>query len=228
MNKSYFNPAFFKFLRDLKKNNNRPWFHENKERYEKTVRNPLLDFIGDVGPSLRKISRELVVDNSPTGGSMFRIYRDTRFAKDKSPYKTHVAAHFPVSRKKDVHSPGYYLHLQAGEVFSGGGIWRPEPPTLNQIRDFLANHPRQWKEVLSDPKFKKRCTLEGEKLQRPPRGYPPEHELIETLKYKDFTFFTAFDEKQACSPGFMNKFVESCAAGAPFMAFLAKALLLPW
>jgi len=92
MGKSYFTPAVFKFLKELKKNNNRPWFQANKERYEKIVRNPLLDFIGDLGPHLRKISPHIVVDNSPSGGSMFRIYRDTRFAKDKTPYKTHVAA----------------------------------------------------------------------------------------------------------------------------------------
>jgi uncharacterized protein (TIGR02453 family) len=228
MTKPYFSPALFQFLRELKNNNNRPWFLANKERYEKVVRNPLLDFIGDVGPHLRKISKEIRVDPRPVGGSLFRIYRDVRFSKDKSPYKTHAAAHFPSSQNKDIHSPGYYLHLQPGEVFAGGGIWRPERPTLNQIRDYLAGHSRQWKEVLTDKNFKRLCTLEGEKLTRPPKGFPPDHELIEFLKYKDFTFYTQFDEKQACSPSFMDKFVESCAAAVPFMAFLAKALQRPW
>ena len=228
MAKAYFTPALFRFLRELKKNNNRPWFLANKERYEKVVRNPLLDFIGDVGPHLRKISREIQVDPRPVGGSLFRIYRDVRFSKDKSPYKTHAAAHFPSSRNKDVHSPGYYLHLQPGEVFAGGGIWRPERPVLNQIRDYLAAHPRQWKESLAAKDFKRLCTFEGEKLSRPPKGFPPDHELIEFLKYKDFTFYTQFDEKQACSQNFMDKFVESCAAAVPFMSFLAKALQLPW
>ena len=228
MKKTYFNPAFFRFMKELKKNNNRPWFQANKERYEKIVRNPLLDFIGDLGPAMRKISPHLIVDNSPSGGSMFRIYRDTRFAKDKTPYKTHVAAHFPLSRQKDVHSPGYYIHFSPGEVFSGGGIWRPEMPVLNQIRAYLLNHPREWKSVLADKAFKKHCTLEGEKLKRPPKGFPTDHELSETLKYKDFTFFTQFSEKDAFSPTFMDKFVESCAAAAPFMKFLASALKLPW
>ncbi|HEY5038590.1 MAG TPA: TIGR02453 family protein, partial [bacterium] len=117
MKKSYFTPAFFKFLKDIKANNNRPWFLANKERYEKVVRNPLLDFIGDVGPSLRKISKNIIADNSPTGGSMFRIYRDARFSKDKTPYKTHASARFPTSRDKNAHAPGYYLHLSPGEVF---------------------------------------------------------------------------------------------------------------
>ena len=228
MKKSYFTPAFFRFLRELKKNNNRPWFLANKERYEKTVRNPLLNFIGDLGPHLRRISRNIVVDNSPSGGSMFRIYRDIRFSGNKTPYKTHAAARFPLSRDRDVHSPGYYIHLEPGEAYSGGGIWRPEPPTLGQIRDYLASHPSKWKAALADKDFKRLCVFEGDKLQKPPRGYPPDHELVEYLKYKDFTFYTQFDEKQTCSPGFMEKFVESCRAAAPLMEFLASALNLPW
>jgi uncharacterized protein (TIGR02453 family) len=226
--KSHFNPAFFKFLRELKKNNNRPWFQANKERYEKTVRNPLLDFIGELGPYMRRISKNLVVDNSPTGGSMFRIYRDTRFSKDKTPYKTHVSAHFPIAHPKDIHAPGYYIHLSPGEVFSGGGIWHPEAPVLSQIRDYLVNHAREWKALLANKTFKRHCSLEGEKLKRPPKGFPPDHEMIEYLKYKDFTFFTQFDEKQACSPNFTGKYLESCAAAAPMMEFLASALKLPW
>ncbi len=228
MPKSYFTPDFFKFLRDLKSHNNRPWFQANKDRYEKAVRNPLLDFIGGLGPRLRKVSQHLIVDNSPTGGSMFRIYRDTRFSKDKSPYKTAASAHFRTSRSKDVHSPGYYLHLEPGEVFSGGGIWHPEAPVLHQIRDYLAHHPSAWKSVLKDKKFKKHCTVEGEKLSRPPKGYPPDHELIEDLKYKDFTFYTQFDEKTVCGPNFMEKYVDACAAAAPFMEFLSKALMMEW
>jgi uncharacterized protein (TIGR02453 family) len=228
MKKSYFDPAFFKFLRDLKAHNNRPWFQANKERYEKTVRNPLLDFIGELGPPMRKISKHIIVDNSPSGGSMFRIYRDTRFAKDKTPYKTAASAQFRTARSKDVHSPGYYLHLEPGEIFGGGGIWRPEAPVLRQIRDYLAGHPSAWKAVLKDKKFKKHCAVEGEKLARPPKGYPPDHELIEDLKYKDFIFYTQFDEKTVCSPGFLEKYVEACAAAAPFMKFLSNALMMEW
>jgi uncharacterized protein (TIGR02453 family) len=228
MGKVYFTKTFFNFLRELKKNNNRPWFHENKERFEQLVRNPLLDFIGEVGPHLRKISRHIIADNSPTGGSMFRIYRDTRFSKDKTPYKTAASAHFRAAAGKDVHAPGYYIHLEPGEVFCGGGIWHPEPPVLAQIRDSIANHPQKWKEVLADRQFKKHCTLEGDKLVRPPKGYDPGHPLIEYLKMKDFTTFTQFDEKTACSGNFMEAFVQSCAASAPLMRFLAEALLLPW
>jgi len=228
MNPSFFKPSLFKFLRELKRNNNRPWFRTHKERYERMVRDPLLDFIGEVGRSLRTISPHLVADNSPSGGSMFRIYRDTRFSKDKTPYKTHAAAHFPLSRDRNVHSPGFYLHLSPGEVFVGGGIWHPEKDVLGAIRDHLAQRPSEWKAVLRDKDFQKHCTFEGEKLQRPPKGYPPDHELIEWLKHKDFTYFAQFDERQACSPGFLEKFLTSCRAGVPLMRFLAEALKLPW
>jgi uncharacterized protein (TIGR02453 family) len=228
MGKIYFKPDFFRFLRDLKKNNNRLWFQANKERYERTVRNPLLDFIGEAGPFLRQISKNITADNSSMGGSMFRIYRDTRFSKDKTPYKTAAAAQFRHVRGKDVHAPGYYLHLEPGEVFCGAGIWHPEAPILNQIRDYLANHPQKWKAVLADKNFKKHCVLEGDKLVRPPKGFDPNHPLIEDLKRKDFTTFTSLDEKTACSPHFMEIFIESCRNSAPLMEFLAQSLLLPW
>ncbi len=228
MGKVYFNKSFFDFLRELKKNNNRPWFHANKERFEQLVRNPMLDFIGEVGPHLRKISKHMTADNSPMGGSMFRIYRDTRFSKDKTPYKTAASAKFRHARSSDVHVPGYYIHLEPGEVFCGAGIWRPEAPTLAQIRDYLAAHPQKWKSVLNNKNFKKHCTLEGDKLVRPPKGYDPNHPLIEDLKRKDFICFTALDEKTACSSRLMEVFIESCKASAPLMQFLAESLLIPW
>ncbi len=144
---------------------------------------------------------------------MFRIYRDIRFSKDKTPYKTHASAHFPLSRAKDVHAPGYYLHLSLGEVFSGGGIWRPEPPTLGQIRDFLANHPRQWKAMLNDRNLKRLARWKAKKLVRPPKGYSPDHELIEYLKYtKTLLFSLPSPKRTPAPPNFMDRFVESCRA----------------
>lgn len=228
MKKSHFQPSFFKFLRDLKKNNNRPWFQSNKERYELEVRNPLLDFIGEIGPHLRKISRNIVADNSPTGGSMFRIYRDTRFSKDKTPYKTAASAQFRHTQGKDVHAPGFYLHLEPDEVFSASGIWHPEAPVLGQIRDSIASHPAKWKTVLQQRTFKKEYKLEGDSLVRPPKGYDPAHPLIGDLKRKDFIVSMQFSEKEACSPLFMEMLVESYRTAAPLMEFLMSALNLPW
>jgi uncharacterized protein (TIGR02453 family) len=228
MSQAHFEPSFFKFLRDLKRNNNRPWFQANKERYEKEVRNPLLDFIGEIGPHLRKISKNIVADNSPTGGSMFRIYRDTRFGKDKTPYKTAASAQFRHTQGKDVHAPGFYVHLEPDEVYTGSGIWHPEAPVLAQIRDSIASHPAKWKAVLNDKTFKKNFTLDGESLVRPPKGYDPNHPFITDLKRKDFMVGTQYSEKEACSPHFMGMIVESYRAANPLMEFLMSAVNLPW
>ncbi len=116
---AHFSPALFAFLRELKANNSRPWFQANKERYEREVREPMLCFIADFGVEARKISPYIVADPRKAGGSMFRIHRDTRFSKDKSPYKTTVGAQFRHEQGKDVHAPGFYLHLAPGEAFAG-------------------------------------------------------------------------------------------------------------
>src|SRR5262249_43032298 len=119
-----FSPATFKFLRELEANNRREWFNANKERYLRDARDPMLEFIAAFAPRLRKISARFVADPSPSGGSMFRIYRDTRFSKDKSPYKTHVAAHFQhASSGEEMMAPGFYVSLAPGECFMGAGLW---------------------------------------------------------------------------------------------------------
>src|SRR5712691_13432329 len=126
----YFSPELFDFLLELRENNTREWFQSNKDRYEEVVRDPFIRFIADFGPRLQQISPQLVADPRPMGGSLFRIYRDTRFAKDKSPYKTAASAHFSHLMRKDVHAPGFYVHLEPGSSFAGSGLWHPEPVTL--------------------------------------------------------------------------------------------------
>jgi len=125
-----FTPALFDFLRELKGNNNRDWFQTNKSRYEKDVKDPLLLFIADFADRVPEISPHIAAIPRATGGSMFRIYRDMRFSKDKTPYKTAAALHFRHESGKDVHAPGYYLHLEPGSVFMGAGIWKPDGETV--------------------------------------------------------------------------------------------------
>lgn len=145
----HFTPELFRFLRELKRNNTREWFLANKERYEVFVRAPFLRFVGDFGPLLRRISPQFVADPRPVGGSLFRIYRDTRFSKDKRPYKTQVAAHFPHGAAgKDVHAPGFYLHLEPGGCFAAAGLWHPDPPALAEVRDAIVERPAAWRAVL--------------------------------------------------------------------------------
>ena len=184
---SYFSPELFRFLRQLKKNNRRDWFAANKPRYEREVRDPLLGFITDFGPRLSKISSHFVADPRPAGGSMFRIYRDTRFAKDKSPYKIMAAAQFRHQDGKDVHAPGFYLHLEPGNVFVGTGIYHPDNRTPTKVRDAIIEHPDRWRRIVTARAFKENWTLGGGSLKKPPRGYDPEHPFIEDLKRKDLS-----------------------------------------
>jgi len=227
---AYFTPSFFQFFRELESNNRREWFQANKSRFETEVRDPMIRFIGDFAPHLRAISRHYYADPRPVGGSMFRIYRDIRFSKDKSPYKTHAGMffHHLASREKGISTPGFYLHLSPGEVFVGAGLWHPEGEALTKIRDTIVTHPDRWKRATSQREFRATCRLSGDKLQRPPKGYDPEHPLIEDLKRKDFVTVTDLSEKQACSAGFMDAFVSSSKAASPFMRFLTESLGLPW
>ena len=226
--KAYFKPAMFQFLGDLALNNYREWFQKNKTRYEKEVKEPLLEFIADFQEPLKSISPHYVSDPRPSGGSMFRIYRDTRFAKDKTPYKTHASAHFRHEAAKDVHAPGFYLHMEPGNVICGVGIWHPDGPTLKKIRDAIAHNPDVWKKVSTSKPFASRYEIWGESLSRPPKGFDADHPLIEDLKRKDFVGMAEFDVDDACSPAFMKAYTETCKASVPYMEFLTKAVGLPW
>jgi uncharacterized protein (TIGR02453 family) len=223
-NNAYFSPALFKFLRELKKNNNREWFQANKARYESEVRDPMLRFIADFAVPLRAISKHFVADPRPVNGSLFRIYRDTRFSRDKSPYKTAAAAHFRHEVDGEVHGPGFYFHLAPGDVAVGAGIWHPDADTLAKIRDAISRHPGLWKRAVSGKAFKATCELWGEKLTRPPKGFDPAHPFIEDLKRKDFVAMASFEEADACKPGFMKRVADVYRASAPLMSFLTKAV----
>ena len=224
----YCDKKLFNFLRELRKNNDREWFKARKARFEEQVRDPLLRFVADVGPRLAKISPYIVADPRPVGGSVFRIYRDTRFSKDKSPYKTNIGAHFKHAAGKDVHAPGYYLHLEPGNIFAGTGIWRPDSKALGKIRDAIVEDTDLWKKITTRKSFAGGCTLSGDQLKRPPRGYDKDHPFIEDLKRKDFVTFTNFTEKDACAADFMTRFVRVCRNAAPFMKFISDAIEVDW
>jgi uncharacterized protein (TIGR02453 family) len=228
MGKQYFRASFFGFLRELKQNNNRPWFQANKLRYDSDVKEPMLEFLADFDSRLRKISRSYRADPRPVGGSMFRIYRDVRFSKDKSPYKIQAAASFHHAIGKDVHAPGFYIHLAPGEVFVGAGMWHPEPVALAKIRQAIAGQPAKWKRAIGDPKFAATYELSGDSLVRPPGGYDPNHPLIEDLKRKDFIAAAEFSEREATTAGFMDRYTQMCQAAVPLMRFLTSAMALPW
>ena len=225
---SYITPALFAFFRDLQQNNNRAWFQANKHRYEHDVREPLLQFIIDFGLRLAEISPHYLADARKSGGSLFRIHRDIRFSPDKTPYKTAAGIQFRHESGKDVHAPGFYLHLEPDNVFAGCGIWQPDTQTLNYVRDAIVENPAQWEVILTHEAFKTNFQFEGDSLKRAPKGYDPDHPFIDDLRRKDFVAGKAFTEADACAHDFMDRYTEACCAAAPFAEFLTKAVGLPW
>jgi uncharacterized protein (TIGR02453 family) len=219
---AYFTPDFFRFLVRLKRNNNRDWFLAHKEEYEATVQQPALRFITDFAAPLYKIAPYLVADARPSRGSLFRIYRDTRFSHDKRPYKTHVAMRFS-HRGKDVHSPGFYLHLDPAGCFAASGLWHPEPPTLLRVRNAMMERADEWRKVRKLLNWD-----DASKLSRPPRGFPCDHEFVEDLKLRDLGTAVEFTTAQVSSPKFMTTFATACRKMSPLAQFLASALGLPF
>lgn len=225
---TYFGPGLFEFLAGLRENNNREWYQANKGRYERDVRAPLQEFVADFGVHLREISPHYVADPRPVGGSVFRIHRDLRFSRAKTPYKTAAAAHFRHKFGREVHGPGFYLHLEPGNVYAGAGIWRPDRSRLARVRDAIVDDPSWWQRVISDDGFREQFRLESDSLKRPPKGFAPDHPLIDDLKRITFVAVRPFSHEDACAPGFIDRFVEACRAAAPFMEFLTLAVGLPW
>ena len=223
----FFTKKTFTFLQDLAKNNNREWFQANKGRYEEEVKSPALEFIQDFSSHLKALSPYFRADPRANGGSLFRIYRDTRFSKDKSPYKTYTGIQFRHELRKDAHAPGFYLHLEPEQCFVGLGIWHPDGQTLKKIREGLVEDPKGWTKAVASSAFKKRLELSGDRLVRPPRGFDPEHPLIEELKWKDYVAVANLSQKDVLQPGFIKEYASYCRAGLPFVSFLCKALKIP-
>jgi uncharacterized protein (TIGR02453 family) len=211
-----FTPELFDFLRQLKRRNNRDWFTRNKPRYEQAIRNPATLFVATVTPRLAKLSRTLPA--SALRGSVFRIYRDVRFSSDKRPYKTHVGMHWTYAKSKDVHAPGYYLHLEPESCFVAAGIWHPDNVLLNRIREAIISQPQRWK------KIRRGIELGGDRLSRPPRGFDPAHPFIEDLKCKDYVASVDLTPRQICSPKFIGDFLKACRSLTPLVEFTWAAM----
>lgn len=225
---SHITPDLFQFFRELKENNDREWFADNKERYETEVKEPLLQFIMEFGLRLPEISPHFVADARPNGGSLFRIYRDIRFSRDKSPYKTAAGIQFRHERGKDAHAPGFYLHLEPDNVFMGMGLWHPDSKTATRIRTAIVARADEWERITTAPTLLKDFRLGGDSLKRPPRGFDPNHHLVEDLKRKDFLVFRPLSEAETCKPRFIDDFAGNCRVGARFMQFLTSAVGLAW
>jgi uncharacterized protein (TIGR02453 family) len=226
MSTRYFTPGLFAFLRDLAEHNERAWFKANQGRYEELVRGPALAFVEDLAGPLLGVSRHFTADPRPVGGSLFRIQRDTRFSRDKTPYKTHTGLHFRhVATREDVHAPGFYLHLESGNCFAALGLWAPATPHAQAIRTAIADRSAAWRRATRRPPFAAVYALgDGNPLVRPPQGFDPGHPLIDDLKRRDFTASARLTQARVTAPGFLEDYVGTMRAGLPFMRFLCEAL----
>lgn len=221
-------PEFFTFLEDLARNNRRDWFEEHKPRYLDSVVAPMVEFITAIAPGLQQISPHYVADPRPHGGSMFRIYRDTRFSKDKSPYKTHVGCHFRHAAGKDAHAPGFYVHFEPAGLYFGGGIWLPPSGHLARIREAICDNPSEWGKLKAVKSVRERGGIAGDALKRPPRGFDPDHPHIEDLKRKSFYVMTEAPVDLAHGESLVPEVLAGFRAAARLNRFITHALELPF
>lgn len=223
-----FTEQTFSFLAELAANNERLWFAANKSRYEALVREPALDFIDAMAPALASLAPRFRADNRLVGGSLMRVYRDTRFARDKTPYKTNVGIQFRHDLGKDVHAPGFYVHLACSECFLAVGCWRPDADMLARIRDLIAESPERWRAARDERDFRAHWMLSGDSLMRPPRGYAADHPEIADLKRKDFVALVPLSRADVVSPHLVDTVGAAFATALPFMRFLCDALDVPY
>lgn len=220
---SHFSPDLLAFLVELEANNDRAWFADNKIRYESEVRGPCLDFITAMAEPLAGFAPNFLAWPRKSGGSLMRIYRDVRFARDKRPYKTNVGIQFRHEAGKDVHAPGYYLHIDPHQTFVGAGAWRPAADALAAIRQRIADYPERWVAARDAPEFSARFSLGGDTLVRPPRGFDADHPCIEDIKRKDFIAIAPLAPASLFEPGLVDLVADQFRRADGFMRFLCAA-----
>src|SRR4051795_7786219 len=228
-----FRPEAIDFLAELAANNDRAWFQPRKAEYERLLKTPLEELCVALEAEFR--ARDLPLHADPVK-SPFRIYRDTRFSKDKSPYKTHLAASFAWagdgiddasgrSHNENVHASGGYFHLQPGEIYVGGGVWRPDPTWLRGFRDRVVDAFAGFRAVVEAPAFRDAfgsVSDEGESLKRVPTGYPPDHPAADLLRKKTVTSGRRLADAEAMSPDLPAVIAESFAIATPLLRYLAR------
>ncbi len=223
-----FGPGLTSFLRGLERNNKREWFETNRQRYEDQVREPALAFIRAMGSRLEQISPFLVASDRKVGGSLMRIHRDVRFSVDKRPYKTNLGIQFRHVEGKDVHAPGLYFHVEPKTVFLGAGMWHPEPQALAAVREAIDLDPKTWKRVRDNRRFAEVWELRGDSLKRPPRGFAPDHPMIEDIKRKDHIAICDLDEADLSRPDLVEFVTGLFKRTRHYMAWQAAALRIPF
>ncbi len=225
---SGFPPTLIHFLTQLSKNNNRDWFAKNKSRYETEVLEPALKFVAAFASPLEKISPMFSAESKRVGGSVMRVYRDTRFSKDKTPYKTNLGIHFRHQLGRDVHAPGFYIHIAPDESFLAAGIWRPPNAAVSKIREAIVSDPAAWRKAAHGAAFRKQFHLAGDSLKKAPRGFDPEDPAIDDVERKDFIGFKPLKRADVEHSRFIGHVSDVLRASRPLMRFLCHAIGVPF
>ena len=231
---SPFTPELFAFFRDLRANNDKAWFEANRARYEEDVLEPSKILVLAFRPHLREISPHFQAEPRVQGGSLFRIHANLRFRPGAPPYKEHAGIQFRHRAGRDVHAPGFYLHIEPtdggdrGGCFAGMGMWRPDRTALTAVREAIVEDPQGWRVATRGEPFEGPLSLGGESLKRGPAGFDRDHPLMDDLKRQDFVAVAPLSEDEVVSDGFVERFADRCRAGAPFVGWLCRAVGVPF
>jgi len=222
--RQYFTTRTFTFLKTLAGNNNREWFRKHQQEYEDYIRNPAFQLIRDMADELPAISPHFTAWPRKVGGSLMRIQRDARFSRDKTPYKTNIGIQFRHERGRDIHAPGFYLHIEPDDCFLGIGLWHPDTRTLGKIRGALAERSAAWLAARNDKDFRRHFTSVGDSLVNPPRGFTKDHPLIEDLRRKDFIALAPLTLSQVTGTALLPLMLQRFHQATPYMRFLCWTL----
>jgi uncharacterized protein (TIGR02453 family) len=218
-----FPQAGLNFLKSLKRNNDREWFQKHRPVYEESVKLPMIRLIEGLAKEFEEFAPEILA--SPKT-SLFRIYRDTRFSKDKRPFKSHVAASFSVRGLDRHEGAGFYFHIAPTELWIGGGIYRPATDELRLVREHIAENYQRLDTIVGVPKFRRLFgALAGEQSSRMPRGFPVDHPAGHYLRYKDLLAARELAPAEATKPKFLETLVESFRSMHPLIRFLNEPIL---
>ena len=210
------------FLRSLKRNNRREWFHQRRDQYEQHCKTPMLAVIERFANDLPSFAPDLVADPKV---SMFRQFRDTRFSGDKTPLKTHIGATFPNRTLGRLNGAGLYFEIAPTWVWIGGGLWAPDTSQLQLVREHVATHHRRLNAIVSSPGFKKIGGLQGDRMTRVPRGFPRDHPAATYLTYRQFLGYREEPAALATSPTFYKQLLGTMKTIVPLVTFLNEPLV---
>ncbi len=221
----FFTDKSFKFLRGLSRHNERAWFQAHKADYEVHVREPFQRLLVDLQPDLLALSEHYRAEPKSVGGSLFRIHRDTRFANDKTPYKSWQGARLFHARASELPAPSFYLHLQPGRCFVGAGLWHPDTATQRKVRQFIVDNPGSWAAAAHAPAFRRRYAFaDSEMLVRPPRGFPKDFTFIDDLRHRNFVASRAIEDRTMTGARLRQTLARDLQALAPFVDYLCAAV----